>query len=108
MLKGYNKQLLAALISGDERIGAGKNIFEMWEAGAKELEKTAPGKIITAPIRLPAAVLTSTEQTVKEVPNIAKGVSRALPILIVSATLIGGGYLLYRYKTTRKLFSGCK
>lgn len=65
---------------------------EWWEAGAKELEKTAPGQIITAPVRLPAAVLTSAEKTVKEVPGTVSRLSKTLPFLAIAGIVIGGGY----------------
>jgi hypothetical protein len=69
----------------------GKNIFELWEEGAKELEKTAPGKLITAPIRLPEAVFTSAQKTVTALPNVMKAVPWVLIILAVGV----GGYLIF-------------
>jgi hypothetical protein len=65
---------------------------QWWEAGAKELEKTAPGQLITAPVRIPAAVVSSTKKTVEAVPTAVRGVSYALPFIAIAAVLIGGGY----------------
>lgn len=87
----------------------GPSIFDIskwpqwWEAGAKELEKTAPGKIVTAPIRIPAAVVESTEKTVKEVPGTVRTVSRSIPIIAVAAVLIGGGYIAYKTGVFEKI-----
>lgn len=102
--KIYPKQRVMAVLRGDERIGKGKSVFQLWEEGAKELEKTAPGKLITAPIRLPAAVVTSTEKTVEQVPGVVKNVSRTLPFLIITAGILGGGFLFYQYKTKMGMF----
>lgn len=105
--KAYNKQKLCALMAA-KRFGGDKNKSsnvsfwdfskwpQWWEEGAKSLEKTSPGQIVTAPVRLPAALLTSTTQTVKEVPGTVKRASYALPFLAVAAALIGGGYLAYQ------------
>jgi hypothetical protein len=73
-----------------------------WEEGAKELEKTTPGKLVTAPVRLTEAALTSTTKTVAEVPGIVKMAKRTIPIVAIAAVLVGGGYLLYRYKSEKK------
>jgi hypothetical protein len=75
---------------------------EWWEKGAKELEKTSPGKLITAPIRLPEAILTATTKTVQEVPGTVRKVANTLPILAISAAVIGGGYLAYKFKKEGK------
>ncbi len=95
--KAYPKRAIIGMICGD-KLGAGKNVFEMWEAGAKEIEKTSPGKIITAPIRLPAALVSASEKTVEQVPSIVKTVSRTIPVMAVAAVLIGAGYLVYKIK----------
>lgn len=70
--------------------------FQWWESGAKELEKTSLGKVLTAPVRLPEAVLTSTKKTVEQVPETVKSITKAIPILAVSAALIGVAVLLYK------------
>jgi hypothetical protein len=80
----------------------GKNIFELWEEGAKELEKTAPGKLITAPIRLPEAVFTSATETVKQAPKLAKTLPWVLIILAVGV----GGYLVFAGRKGTKLIPG--
>jgi hypothetical protein len=75
---------------------------QRWEEGAQELEKTAPGKLITAPIRLPEAVLTSTISTVKEVPQVVKSVTKIIPILAISAGILGAGYIVYKVTKGKK------
>jgi hypothetical protein len=74
----------------------------MWESGAQELEKTAPGRLITAPIRLPEAVLTATSKTVQEVPNVVKTVERTLPIIAIAAVVIVGGIAYYKFSKGKK------
>jgi hypothetical protein len=76
---------------------------QYWEQGAKELEKTGVGKVITAPIRLPESLVTSTEQTVAAVPGIVANVSKVIPILAVGAVLIGGGFLWYKFSKRKNV-----
>jgi hypothetical protein len=69
----------------------GKNIFELWEEGAKELEKTGIGKVITAPVRLPEAVFTATKETVAQAPKIAK----TLPVILIILAAGAAAYLVF-------------
>jgi hypothetical protein len=108
MLKPYNKQAIIAVMKNrDELLGAATkkpSIFEFskwpqwWESGAKELEKTAPGRIVTAPVRLPEAVLTSTTKTVQEVPSIVRSVSNVVPFVALAAGGLGIAYVVYSMK----------
>lgn len=70
---------------------------EYWTKGAEELEKTAPGRLITAPIRIPEAVVTSTKKTVEQIPETLKTVTKAIPIIAVSAVVLGAAFLLYKF-----------
>jgi hypothetical protein len=88
-------------LSGRSEI-LGKNIFELWEEGAKELEKTAPGRLITSPIRLPGAVVSSAEKVVSTLPSIVKTVPWVLLILAIGA----GGYLIFAGRKGTKLTPG--
>jgi hypothetical protein len=78
--------------------------FDWWEAGAKQVEKTAPGKILTAPIRLPEAIVTSTKATIEEVPGAVKTITSAVPIMAIAAVVLGTGYLVYKFKKQKKEF----
>jgi hypothetical protein len=108
MLKPYNKQAIIAVMNRrDELLGAATkkpSIFDVtkwpqwWETGAKELEKTAPGRIITAPVRLPEAVLTSTTKTVQEVPGVVRSVSNVVPFVALAAGGLGIAYIVYSMK----------
>lgn len=112
--KAYPKQALIAamrrrqLLSGDIPV-KGPSIFDFskwpqwWEAGAKELEKTSPGKLITAPVRLPEAIVSSTTKTIKETPGILKTVSYSVPLVAVAAGIVGISYLVYRYKKEKNV-----
>jgi hypothetical protein len=81
-------------------------IFDYWTTGAKELEKSAPGQLVTAPIRVPAAVVTTarkaleaTGKTVETVPGAAK----TLPVVFI---ILAGGvaaYLVFAGKKGTKL-----
>jgi hypothetical protein len=79
--------------------GERKSLFELWDMGAKELEKTVLGKLITAPVRVPSAVINATEKTVAQAPKIAGSVPLVLIILAVGI----GGYLLLAGKQGVKL-----
>lgn len=112
-LKPYNKQAIIAIMKRRELLSGaatkGPNIFDVtkwpqwWEAGAKELEKTSPGRLITAPIRLPEAILTSSTKTVQEVPKVVNVVSRSIPLILVVAGVGGAGYLAYKTGLFKKL-----
>lgn len=75
---------------------------QWWETGAKELEKTAPGKVITAPIRLPEAVISATKKTVEQVPGIVGNVKKVIPILAVGAVVIGGVIMFDKFSKSKK------
>lgn len=81
----------------------GSSLFDVtkwpqyWETGAKELEKTAPGRLITAPIRLPEAVFTSATETVKQVPDVLKTVTKSIPMILLAAVVLGGGFVVYKF-----------
>ena len=115
--KAYNKRAIEAVMSARSCLSGGKvktapavivpqkpsfwqleKWPEWWETGAKELEKTAPGRIVTAPVRLPETVITSTRKTVEEVPGVVRTVSRSVPLLAIAGIIIGGGYLVYKFK----------
>jgi hypothetical protein len=76
---------------------------QWWETGAKELEKTAPGRIITAPIRLPEAVISASKKTVEQIPGIVGNVGKVIPIIAVGAVLIGGGILWSKFSKGKKV-----
>lgn len=69
---------------------------ERWEKGAKILEKSDVGKIVTAPVRITAAVTGATKKTVEETPDILKNLSRSIPIIAITALVIGGGFFAYK------------
>lgn len=73
-----------------------------WETGAKELEKTAPGKLITAPIRIPEAVISATKKTVEEIPGIVGNVKKVIPIIAVGAVVVGGVILWSKFSKGKK------
>jgi LPXTG-motif cell wall-anchored protein len=73
-----------------------------WNSGAADLEKSDIGKIVTAPVRLPAAVFSATKKTVDEVPGLAKTAVTALPIIGIAAALLGAGYLVYKFKKNKR------
>ena len=77
----------------------GKGLLEMWESGAKELEKTAIGRLITAPIRIGDKVVTATGKTIDVIPKAANTVPLVLMILA------GGiaAYLVFAGKSGTKL-----
>ena len=81
-------------MSGDEVL-LGKNIFELWEEGAKSIEETSIGKIVTSPVRIlekatgaTQQVLTATGQTAAQAPAIAK----TLPLILI---ILAGGVVAY-------------
>lgn len=73
-----------------------------WEEGAKILEKSAPGKIVTAPVRIIEAATGATTGILKEAPKVLNRASWTLPILGVAAVVIGSGYLVYKFKKDKK------
>jgi len=102
--QAVNKRAYLALMSR-RKLGADKpNIFDVsqwpkwWESGAASLEKSSPGKLITAPIRLPEAILSATQKTVEQVPGTLKTVVNTLPLLAIAAAIVGSGYLVYKFK----------
>jgi hypothetical protein len=70
---------------------------QWWETGAKELEKTGIGKVVTAPIRVPEAVFSATKKTVEQIPGIIGNVKKVIPIIAVGAVLIGGVILWSKF-----------
>jgi hypothetical protein len=112
-LKPYNKQAIIAVMKRRELLTGeatkAPSILDVtkwpqwWEEGAKELEKTSPGRLITAPVRLPEAVITSTTKTVKEIPGTVHNISRAIPFLIILAGVGGAGYFAYKTGLLKKL-----
>jgi hypothetical protein len=109
--KSYCKRgALASVVAHNAISGDDKKISfwdfsqwpKWWESGAAELEKSAPGKIITAPVRLPAAVLSATQKTVEEVPGVVRNAGAAIPIIAIAAALLGTGFLVYKFKLNKK------
>jgi hypothetical protein len=73
-----------------------------WETGAKELEKSTPGKLITAPIRLPAAIVSTTQKAIEQVPKALDAVTKAVPLIAISALVLGAGFLVYKFSKGKK------
>lgn len=100
--KAYNKQVLGAVVSSFKPSPA-PSFWDItqwgrrWESGAADLEKSTPGKIVTAPVRLTEAVLTSAKKTVEQAPDILKTVTKTLPILAVGAVAVGGAILFFKF-----------
>lgn len=67
-----------------------------WSSGAKQLDQTPVGSIITAPIELPAAALTATKQTVQEVPGVVKSTANALPYIAGAIGILGVAFIVYK------------
>ena len=77
-------------------------IGEYWQEGANILDQSAIGKLITAPVDLLNTAVTSTEQTVANVPKIAN----TLPWILL---ILAGGvaaYLVFAGKKGTKLIPG--
>jgi hypothetical protein len=107
--KAYPKQAIIAAMKKKELLGADtststkKTSFwditkwpSWWQSGANELEKSDVGKVITAPISVPAAIVSATKDTVSEVPGVVKSVSKTVPVIAGVVTIIGTGYILNR------------
>ena len=80
----------------------GKNLFELWEEGAQDIEKTAPGRIVTAPVRIIESatgtankIVTSTGKVAEAAPGIAK----MLPLILIILAGGVGAYLLFAGKS---------
>ena len=81
---------------------------EWWESGAKSLEKSGPGKVLTAPIRVPEAVIDATTGTLKVVPKAVNRASMAIPIIAVAVGLAGAGFLAVKFDLVNKIKSSLK
>jgi hypothetical protein len=79
--------------------------FQWWDTGAKELEKTTLGKAVTAPIRIPEVVVSSGVKTVKEVPVTVKKVSNFVPLLLISAAIVGTAVIVYKFNIGKRRIS---
>jgi hypothetical protein len=75
---------------------------QWWETGAKEVEKSAPGKLLTAPIRLPGALVSATTKTIEQIPNIVGNVGKVIPIIAVGAVVVGGIILWSKFSKGKK------
>jgi hypothetical protein len=73
-----------------------------WQAGATDLDKTAVGKIITAPIELPSKILTATGQTVEQVPGIVGSLKSVVPIAAAVAGIAAIGFIYFKVKSRQK------
>src|SRR4030043_678170 len=112
-LKPYNKKAIIAVMKRRELLTGeatkAPSILDFskwpqwWESGARELEKTSPGRLITAPVRLPEALVTSTTKTVQEVPSVIKTVTNTLPIILIIAGIGGAGYFAYKAGMFKKI-----
>lgn len=78
---------------------------EWWESGAKSLEKSGPGKIVTAPIRLPEAVIDATTGTLRVIPKAVDRASLAIPIIAVAVAVAGAGFLIVKFDLVNKIKS---
>jgi hypothetical protein len=76
---------------------------QWWESGAKQLEKSAPGRLVTAPVRLPEAIISATQKTVSEIPDVVKNAGSAIPIIAITASLLGAGFLAVKFKLFDKV-----
>jgi hypothetical protein len=116
----YPKQAIIAAMRRRGRIAGDSSFWDItqwpkwWSSGAKELDQSAIGKLVTAPIELPEAVLSSTAKTVQEVPGVVRNVSKAIPIIAVTAGILGVAFLVYKVKgkspatpKAQTIISGC-
>lgn len=116
--KAYPKQAIISVMKGRrDLLGAVIappkapsfwNVFkwgDWWTKGAEELEKSAPGKLLTAPIRIPEALVTSTKKTVEMIPETLKTVTKAIPIMAVSVAVIGAAFIIYKFTKGKKYAS---
>jgi hypothetical protein len=74
---------------------------EWWEKGAADLEKSAPGKIITSPVRIIEAATGATTGILKEAPKVVNRASWTIPIIGIAAAIAGAGYLAYKFKKNK-------
>jgi hypothetical protein len=80
-------------IKSPERFG--KNIFELWEEGAKSIETTAPGRIITAPVRLAEKATGATGKVIEatgKTAEAAPGIAKSIPLILI---ILAGGIAAY-------------
>lgn len=105
--KSYCKPSSIAAMNYHNSIAGNKNQLsfwdiskwpQWWESGAKDLEKSTPGKIITAPIRIPAKIIDVTNKSLDELPPAIHNAGLAIPIIAVSAVLLGAGFLAVKFK----------
>ena len=101
--KAYNKRAIEQAMSGVALGFDPLKPFQWWDIGAKELEKTTMGKAVTAPIRIPEAVLSSGVQTIKQVPVAAKTISSAIPLIAISAAIIGTAVIVYKLNKSKSI-----
>ena len=73
-----------------------------WQAGANELDKSAIGKIITAPIELPSTILTAMGKTAEAVPGIANSLKSVVPIAAAVAGVAAVGFIWFKIKARQK------
>jgi hypothetical protein len=81
-------------------------IGQYWDAGAKDLEKTAIGKIVTSPVRIIEAATGSTTKALTSVGKVAEkapAIAGTVPLLLI--VLAGGiaAYLVFAGKKGVKL-----
>jgi hypothetical protein len=108
--KKYPKGAVVAVMQSRScNLGAEKPSFfdiskwpQWWESGAKELEKTTPGKLITAPVRLTETAIKSSKEILEETPKAFKTITRAVPFIAIGAAAIGAAYLVYKLPKGKK------
>jgi hypothetical protein len=73
-----------------------EKLFNWWKTGATE---TPVGKVAALPLTLPYKAVRAAEQTVEQLPSAVKGVTKALPLVLL---LVAGGVALYLYQSGKK------
>jgi hypothetical protein len=73
--------------------------FRAWDVGAKELEKTSLGKLVTAPVRIATGAVDASTGTLKAIP---KAVNTVPLVLLILAGGIAA-YLVFAGKAGTKL-----
>jgi len=88
--------------SGSDEV-LGTSLIDLWETGAKELEQSDLGKLITSPVRILENVASSVQSVAKAPGAIVSDLTKYLPWIVGILAVGVGGYLIFAGRKGVKL-----
>lgn len=97
---GFERQECMVQYHGNFQLS---KVFDYWETGARELEKTGVGKVVTAPVRIAQTTAESVQKLIKDVPDVAIKTTKTIPFILILLAAGVTGYMVFMGKKGKRI-----